>query len=145
MKKIIERFDEVILDKASKHKLKILEDKLEHFLQKSDFETFKQSQLEANEKFDALFLSTDKRITSVYNELFDIFNLSIEEMTPKIKDDVLDHLKHRVVEQTEFKSMMNMKVNKRDFEKLNKIKANKIEFGRQKQTLAIFGSQLQHL
>jgi hypothetical protein len=145
MKKIIQRFDEVILDKASKHKVKVLEDKFEFFLQKVDFELFKQLQLESNEKLNSQLESADQRISSVYAELFNIFDVSIKEMTPKIKDDVLEHLRHRVVDQNEFNSMMNLKVDKKDFERLNKIKANKIEYGRQKQTLAIFGSQLQHL
>ena len=56
-----------------------------------------------------------------------MFNVTIKEMVPDIKDQVLNILKKKIVEQEEFKILMRLKVNKSEFEVVNAQKASRFE------------------
>lgn len=128
MKTIVKRFDEVILDKASKHRVKLLEDKLAEFVLKIDFDEFRKSNTELLTKLESDFLMLCSKVDANYEDLYEVFHTTMREMAPEIKQDVLNTLNQRIVDQDEFKALMKLKVNKTDFEALNLSKASKVEY-----------------
>ena len=71
MKKIVMRFDEIILDKASKHTVKLLESRMDDFATKSDLEQLKKIQKDEHFELKNDIEGVEEKIASNYAELND--------------------------------------------------------------------------
>ena len=71
MKRIVMRFDEVILDKASKHAVKLLEERMELFATKTDLDSLKQLQKNEHIEIKNDIEGLEVKIGANYMELND--------------------------------------------------------------------------
>lgn len=143
--KIISHFDEVILDKASKHSLIILEDKLKYYAKVVDLEILSRNQKDQHKTIVGSIDVLDSKVSKMYDELYTLYDTTMREMSPKIRGQVIEILRKRIVYKDDYNFDMNFKVNRVEFDKVANAKADKRDVKMHWETLSVYGSQLQHL
>ena len=68
------------LEKASKHKIKLLEEKFNYYLKSIDFEIFKKSQCDVHKKISSELKQIDANQNKKYNELFSLYNTAVKDL-----------------------------------------------------------------
>lgn len=88
-KSAMERFDEILLDKASKLSLQRLEDSLNSFVSKDEYEAIsielEQKHTENLDKIESLNIKIDK----IHTDIKDVFQKSIKSLTREVKSQVM--------------------------------------------------------
>ena len=67
-----------IIEKASKHQIKIIEEKFNFYLKSTEFEDFKKNQIESFNKSNKSLKILETKVDTNHEELWDCFNDTVK-------------------------------------------------------------------
>ena len=123
--KIMRRFDEVLLEKASKFSINEIYKRFEDYVKIIDFEEFqsgiKHKDYLKQKEFDGL----TEKVEENHDYIMGNLEGSISMMVSQVEAKVLKNIKSRSIDQETLNSAMALKADKTTTEKLNENKADK--------------------
>lgn len=142
---IIQRFDEVLCQKASKISLEELETKLDEYLTIEEFNSFQGFKTKLDEEFKTNIQKINSRFDEFTSSTRQLLASAILKITKEAKDQVIQSLGGKPVEPQELHALLKLKANKEDFKKLGVFKADKAELETANYVIEILHNQINHL
>lgn len=127
IKKIVRRFDEVLLEKASKFSIDKIYEKFQNYLQDQDFSEFRENCKKFERRWDAELERIQKVVNENYEELNNTLGHAISDIAIDVERKILLNIKSKCIDREELQSNMCLKADREDIERLSNIKADKTE------------------
>lgn len=103
-KKIIQRFDEVLLEKASKFSIDIIYQKLQEFVKMDDFKTFKQTLASKEGDRDQEMSDLQDLVEQNYKEIKHSLSGSLSKIAIDVENRILENVKDKCIDRDELNS-----------------------------------------
>lgn len=142
---IIQRFDEILWEKASKIHLEEVQNRFANYLTMKEFNEFlKTKTILEKERTDKL-ADLNSRVDEIIAYTKQLLATSIVKITQDAKNQVLDSLGGKPVEPKELHALLKLKANVDEFELVNKSKASKGDIEVTTSIIEILHSQINHI
>jgi len=122
---VVRRFDEVLLEKASKFSVDHLREKMHSFITDEHLQKYQQEMIKVKVSFDQKIQEVLKEMVSSRSDIFDEMEIKTNSAFIHIKKQVLDSLGGKPVDIDELKLLLNVKADKAEIGILDKLKADK--------------------
>ena len=142
---IIQRFDEVLWEKASKIWVNDVAKQFEDYISVEEFNIFQQMRNDTDKKFQAKLNNFDKKIEDLNTSTKQIIANSVIKISKEAKDQLINTLGGRPVEPEELRALLKLKADKDDMHTLDFTKANRADIETTTSVLDILHSQMNHI
>lgn len=142
---IIQRFDEVLTQKASKISVENIEKKLEEYTTINIFNQFKEDKKEIEREHEQDMQLLDIKIDELRDETKQEFATTVETIAKASKNQLIKDLGGKPVEPAELRSLLKLKADKTELGVLDTHKASKFELEASNQTMKVVHTQLTHM
>lgn len=141
----MQRFDEVLLQKASKISMDEMRENLRNYITVQDFSTTKQMiDTLKNETRKEVFLINQK-ISDSMNETKQYITDIVSKLAKESKDQILSSLGGKPVEPAEMMSFLHLKADKDSINHLDTVKADRTDVKTTNSMLEVLHNQINHI